>query len=149
MPTFDYAFEVAAGVDEVADFHEDTRVLRRLTPAYVQIHRFDPLAEGAIAEFTVWFGPIPIRWRAVHKDVGPNGFTDIQDQGPLASWVHTHRFEAAGEGATRVSEHIEYQYRPGWRGIPGRIFFGAPALRVLFAYRAWRTRRAVAGGVSG
>ena len=145
MPTFDYAFDVSAPVQAVAAFHEDTRVLRRLTPAYVHIHRFDPLADGAIAEFTVWFGPIPIRWRAVHRDVGPNGFTDIQDEGPLQSWVHTHRFEATGADSTQVTEHIDYEYEPGWRGLMGRLFFGPPALRVLFAYRAWRTRRAVSG----
>ena len=143
MPTFDYAFEVAAGAETVADFHADTRVLRRLTPAYVRIHRFDPLADGAVAEFTVWFGPIPIRWRARHRDVGPTGFTDIQDRGPLQSWVHTHSFEATGPSTTRIAEHIEYEYRPGWRGIPGRLFFGPLALRALFRYRAWRTRRAV------
>jgi ligand-binding SRPBCC domain-containing protein len=145
MPTFDYAFEVEAPVEAVAAFHDDTRVLRRLTPAYVRIHRVDPLGEGSIAEFTVWFGPIPIRWRARHRDVGPNGFTDIQDNGPLKSWVHTHRFVAAGAGSTRVTEHIEYEYEPGWGGVFGRLFFGPPALRALFAYRAWVTRRAVSG----
>ena len=147
MPVFDYSFDVAAPVEAVAAFHEDTRVLRRLTPAYVQIHRFDPLADGAVAEFTVWFGPIPIRWRAVHRDVGPNGFTDIQDDGPLAAWVHTHRFEATGSQTSRVVEHIEYEYERGLRGVFGRLFFGPPALAALFWYRSWRTRRAVA--VSG
>ena len=145
MPTFDYSFDVDAPVEAVAAFHEDTRVLKRLTPAWVQIHRFDPLADGAIAEFTVWFGPIPIKWRAIHEDVGPDGFTDIQDEGPLASWRHTHRFEATGPESTRVTEHIEYRYRPGWQGVVGRLFFGPPALWALFTYRAWRTRRAVTG----
>ena len=81
----------------------------------------------------------------LHRDVGPNGFTDIQDTGPLDSWVHTHRFEADGADSTTVTEHIEYEYQPGWRGIMGRLFFGPPALRALFAYRSWRTRRAVTG----
>ncbi len=49
MPTFDYTFEVPANVEQVAAFHEDARVLQRLTPAYVKIHRVDPLADGAIA----------------------------------------------------------------------------------------------------
>ncbi len=145
MPTFDYAFEVDAPVEAVAAFHHDTGVLRRLTPAYVQLHRVDPLADGSISEFTVWFGPVPIRWRALHRDVDRNGFTDIQEAGPLDSWTHTHRFEATGADATRVTEHIEYEYRPGWNGLMGRVFFGLPALRVLFAYRAWQTRRSVNG----
>jgi ligand-binding SRPBCC domain-containing protein len=145
VQVFDYAFEVAAPVEAVAAFHHDTRALRRLTPAYVQLHRVDPLADGSISEFTVWFGPIPIRWRALHREVGPNGFTDTQDAGPLDSWTHTHRFESSGAGSTRVTEHISYEYRPGWRGLPGRLFFGSPALRALFSYRAWRTRRGVNG----
>ncbi|MDH3607352.1 MAG: cyclase [Acidimicrobiia bacterium] len=145
MPTFDYTFTVAAPVDAVAGFHDDTRALQRLTPGYVHIRRSDPMAEGAIAEFTVWLGPIPIRWRALHRDVGPNGFTDIQDEGPMKSWVHTHRFEAISDSATRVHEHIEYEYGPGWDGVRGRLFFSPLALRALFAYRSWLTRRALRG----
>ncbi|MDH3540093.1 MAG: SRPBCC family protein [Acidimicrobiia bacterium] len=145
MPTFDYSFDVAASAQAVAEFHDDTRVLRRLTPAYVQIHRVDPLADGSIAEFTVWFGPMPIRWRALHRDVGPRGFTDVQEAGPLRSWVHTHRFEPTGDHTTRVREHVEYEHESGWHGVQTRVLFGAPALRALFAYRAWRTRRALRG----
>ena len=145
MPTFHFAFTVDAPVARVAAFHDDPRALQRLTPGYVQIHRRDPMADGAIAEFTVWLGPIPIRWRALHQDVGPHGFTDIQAAGPMESWVHTHRFEAIDDSTSRVTEHIEYEYGKGWDGLRGRLFFGPPALRVLFAYRAWRTRRAVRG----
>ena len=119
MPIFHYEFEVAAPVEAVAAFHHDTRALRRLTPAYVQLHRVDPLADGSISEFTVWFGPIPIRWRALHRDVGPNGFTDIQDAGPLDSWTHTHRFESSGAGSTRVTEHIELRIPAGVARIAG------------------------------
>lgn len=142
MPVFDYEFEVEASAEEVADFHEDARVLRTLTPAPVQIHQIDPLADGSVAEFTVW-APIPIRWRAVHRDVGPDGFTDIQDRGPMRSWVHTHRFAPITEERTLVTEHIEFEYGSGWDGVVGRIGFSPLALRALFAYRAWRTRRAL------
>ena len=145
MPTFRYEFEVDAPVEAVAAFHHDTRALRRLTPTYVQLQRVDPLADGSISEFTVWFGPIPIHWRARHRDVGSNGFTDVQEMGPLESWTHTHRFESSGPGSTQLTEHIEYEYCNGWRGLPGRLFFNRPALRALFLYRAWRTRRGVNG----
>ncbi len=145
MPVFDDSFDVDASVARVAAFHGDTRVLQRLTPGYVQIHRSDPLADGAIAEFTVWFGPMPIRWRALHRDVGPNGFTDVQERGPLNSWTHTHRFEPIDDATTRVTEHIEYEYAAGWEGVRGRLLFGPVALQILFSYRAWRTRRALRG----
>jgi len=145
MPTFLYEFEVPADIAAVAAFHQDTRVLRPLTPAFVQLRRVDPLADGSESEFTVWFGPFPIRWRAVHRDVGPTGFTDIQAEGPLAYWEHTHRFTVIDADRTRLSEQIEYAYQPGWRGAYGRVFFGRPALRFLFWYRARQTRRRLSG----
>lgn len=145
MPTFDYAFTVQASVEAVAGFHDDTRALQRLTPGYVHLRRSDPLADGAIADFTVWLGPIPIKWRALHRDVGPNGFTDIQDAGPMKTWVHTHRFEPINDSNTRVTEHIEYEYGSGWDGLRGRLFFNPLALKALFTFRAWRTRRALRG----
>ena len=53
------------------------------------------IREGAVADFTLWFGPLPLRWTAVHSEVSAqHGFTDTQQRGPLASWRHTHRFEA-------------------------------------------------------
>ena len=63
----------------------------------------------------------------------------------MRSWVHTHRFEPLAPGRTLITEHIEYEYGSGWSGLVGRVGFSAPALRLLFAYRAWRTRRALSG----
>ena len=145
VPVFEYEFDVTAAPPAVTEFHRDTHVLRRLTPAYVRLHRLDPLADGSVSEFTVWFGPFPIHWRAVHREVGPTGFTDVQADGPLAAWEHVHRFAAVDRGRTRITEHIEYEYRPGWPGLWGRILFGRPALRLLFWYRARQTRRALSG----
>lgn len=146
MPTFDYAFIVNAPLQAVADFHRDTRALKRLSPPplFVQLHRVDPLSEGAVAEFTLWFGPIPLRWLAVHSDVSAqHGFTDTQQRGPLKSWRHTHRFEAVDARTTRVREHIEYDYPAGLPGLLARLLFSPPALTFLFAYRRWVTRRAL------
>lgn len=146
MPVFDYTFTVRAPLAAVAEFHRDTRALRRLSPPplWVQLHRVDPLGEGAVAEFTLWFGPLPVRWRAVHSGVHPEqGFTDTQERGPLQTWRHTHRFEAVSAALTRVREHIEYTYPAGPSGWLARLLFAPPALRFLFAYRQWATRRAL------
>jgi ligand-binding SRPBCC domain-containing protein len=129
----------------VRAFHHDTRTLKKLNPPpiIVQLHRVDPLAEGSISEFTLWMGPLPIRWRAVHSQVSEFGFTDTQERGPLAHWQHSHRFEPLDEAATRVHEHIKYRHHPGWRGLFSRLLFGPLSLRLLFAYRKWVTRRAM------
>jgi ligand-binding SRPBCC domain-containing protein len=145
MPTFDYVFTVNAPLEEVATFHWDTSVLKILNPplVFVQLHRVDPMADGSISEFTLWMGPLPIRWRAIHSDVGRYGFTDTQESGPLAFWQHTHRFESVDENTTQIHEHIEYQHASGWRGLASRILFGHLALTALFTYRKLATRRAL------
>lgn len=146
MPVFEYAFTVRAPVEAVARFHHDARALRRLSPPpmFVQLHRVEPLAEGSVAEFTLWLGPLPLRWRAIHSDVHAlHGFTDTQASGPLKRWRHTHRFEPVDETTTRVTEYIVYEHQDGVWGFVTRLLFAPPGLRFLFAYRSWVTRRAL------
>jgi ligand-binding SRPBCC domain-containing protein len=145
MLIFDYTFTVNAPLKEVAEFHSDSSALKTLNPplVFVQLHRVDPMADGSISEFTLWMGPLPIHWRAIHSDVGPTGFTDTQENGPLAFWQHKHRFEAIDINTTQIHEHIEYEYPSGWRGLASRILFGKLGLTALFNYRKWATRRAL------
>ncbi len=142
MPTFDYTFTVPASVEAVRLFHHDTRALKKLTPPpiFAQIHDYEPLGEGSRAEFTLWFGPLPLRWLAIHSDVSQRGFTDTQAEGPLASWQHTHRFTPVDATHTRISEHIEYAYKPGLWGWFTRLLFGRPGLLGLFTARNLLTR---------
>ena len=140
MPTFNYTFTVDAPLAAVAAFHSDTSALRILSPGPMQLHHVDPMGEGSISEFTLWLGPIPVRWRAVHSKVNENGFTDTQESGPMAFWAHTHRFEAINETQTRIHEHIEYRHPKGLRGLFTRLLFGRLGLQVLFTYRQWATR---------
>lgn len=147
MVVFRHYFTVNASLEAVADFHGDTRALKRLNPPpmMVQLHRVDPLSEGSISEFTLWLGPIPLHWRAIHSQVGPNGFTDTQAQGPLAFWQHTHSFEALGKHHTRIHDRVEYQHASGLRGLFSRILFSKAGLMALFTYRKWATQRALGG----
>ena len=64
MPTFNYSFEVDAPLTAVSEFHHDTRALKKLSPPpiFAQIHDYEPLGEGSMADFTLWFGPFPIHW---------------------------------------------------------------------------------------
>ena len=146
MPVFDYRFDVPASLEEVRAYHHDTAALKRLTPppVIVQLHDIEPMAEGSISRFTLWMGPLPIRWTAVHRNVDPNGFTDIQTDGPAKKWEHTHTFTAKSENLTEVHEHIEYEHLPGSRGWLTRVLFSPLNLNSMFAYRRWRTRRDLA-----
>jgi ligand-binding SRPBCC domain-containing protein len=145
---FDYSFTVQAPLAAVGQFHHDARALPRLTPLpiRVQLHRVDPLGEGSVADFTLWFGPLPVRWVAIHSQVHPlRGFTDTQQSGPLKFWRHAHHFEALDANTTRVTEHIEYEHHAGWRGWLSRALYNPLALGGLFRYRAWATRQALRG----
>jgi ligand-binding SRPBCC domain-containing protein len=150
MEIFHAETRLRAPVQALADFHARPGALKKLTPppVLVQVHAADPLAEGARADFTMWFGPLPVRWLAIHSQVEPlSGFTDTQVQGPLKHWVHRHTWsalEAAGEKPyTLLVDHIEYEHHPGLHGLLTRLLFARPLLGVMFAYRHWVTRRAV------
>jgi ligand-binding SRPBCC domain-containing protein len=138
LPVLDWVTRVSASTDAVARFHAAPRIIRRLTPFVVpmSIHRMDPLAEGSISEFTLWFGAFPVRWTALHLNVDPHfGFTDVQTAGPFRSWQHAHRFEAAPEGGARIVEHVDYEHDSGWHGWVTRLLFSPPMLFLLFTYR--------------
>lgn len=144
MPRFHHSAEVRATVEEVKAFHDDPANLRRLTPIPIRIHRYEWSGPTGLVDFTVWFGPLPVRWEEV-LETHANGFIDRQVKGPLRSWEHTHSFANVRPGMTRIDDDIEYAYQPGWRGWVSRLAFAPPALRVLFTYRIWRTRRALRG----
>lgn len=142
---FRHRFHVRAPVQLVAQFHRDSRALKQLTPppVFVQLHRADPLAENSITDFTMWLGPLPVRWVAVHTEVDPlRGFQDSQVRGPFARWEHRHSFLPLDETATEIIDEIQAEFAGGFWGLIGRfMWFNLP---VMFAYRGWVTRRALA-----
>ena len=143
-PSFESRFTVRASLEAVARFHSDPSALKQLTPTPMQVHRMDPMAEGSVSEFTMWVGPVPIRWQAMHSALdGLVGFTDTQERGPMTRWVHRHEFTSLGPALTEVSDRIWYRHPPRWRGVLTRLVFSTLPLRVLFRYRAWATRRAL------
>ncbi|MEY3205179.1 MAG: hypothetical protein RLZZ21_1510 [Planctomycetota bacterium] len=142
MPVFDYRFTVAAPLAAVRDFHRDTSALKRLTPppTFVQLHSIEPLAEGSVSRFTLWVGPLPLRWKAVHRGVTDRGFTDVQAEGPAAKWEHTHSFVPLDDRTTEIREHIEFEHKRGFWGLVTRILFSKPNLALMFTYRMLVTR---------
>ena len=142
MAVFDYCFTVFAPLVAVRDFHRDTSALKRLTPppTFVQLHSIEPLAEGSVSRFTLWVGPLPLRWKAVHRGVTDRGFTDVQAEGPARKWEHTHSFVPLDDATTEIREHIEYEHKTGFWGVVTRILFSWPNLYAMFTYRMLVTR---------
>lgn len=129
--------------ERLTEFHRHPRAFAKLTPPpiFVQIHRDDrtSLTAGEI-EFTLWFGPIPVRWIAQHE-AGPteHSFADRLTYGPLAYWRHEHIFEPLDDGVALV-DRITFAHKPGLRGVMTRLTFDGIPLRLLFFYRHLRTR---------
>lgn len=142
---YHHRFLVRAPLSQVAEFHRLPASMAAITPPpiIVRIHSAPPvLTEGSEMEFTMWLGPIPLRWQARMEDVSPTGFTDRQLNGPFAEWVHRHTFRAVDAGTTEVLDEINLRLRPHpvWGPIGAGMRLGLP---VLFAYRQWKTRRLV------
>ena len=137
MPIFDFKFTVDAPVASVRDFHRDTSALKRLTPppTIIQLQEIEPLGEGSVSRFTLWVGPLPLHWKAVHRDVTEHGFTDIQTEGPAKRWEHTHTFTELTKKSTEIQDHIEFEHKSGFWGIVTRLLFAWPNLYFMFTYR--------------
>jgi ligand-binding SRPBCC domain-containing protein len=91
-------------------------------------------------DFTLWIGPLPIRWVAIIENCSSNGFTDRQLRGPFTHWSHNHRFVPVDENYTEVIDEITFSIKkhPLW-GIAGLGM--STSLPLLFAFRAWKTHR--------
>eukprot|EP00992_Anisonema_acinus_P008383 TRINITY_DN4472_c0_g1_i1.p1 TRINITY_DN4472_c0_g1~~TRINITY_DN4472_c0_g1_i1.p1 ORF type:complete len:153 (+),score=30.49 TRINITY_DN4472_c0_g1_i1:68-526(+) len=148
MPAFCSRFRVNASVETTASFHfaAPAWAFRVLTPPGIAVTFAEPppteLRDGARVDFTLWFAWLfPVRWVAVHSKVSSTGFVDVMEEGPLAAWTHTHRFVPADGGCT-VEDTVVYEYAPGrwW----ARLLFNNMALRSMFWFRAFATRRGVA-----
>ncbi len=139
---YSHRFEVQADLETVRRFHQSSDSFKALTPPPIitQLHAAPEAPEdGDRMDFTLWLGPIPVRWLAEFSDVGPQGFTDTQLRGPFKRWVHRHRFEPTSDGSTEIHDHIEAEIGFSLTApIAIGMWLGLP---FLFAYRAWRTKK--------
>lgn len=119
-------------------FHERSDILQLLTPPWqpVQIIRREGgLGVGAISEFRLWIGIVPVQWIAVHTACEPNRyFVDEQKTGPMASWQHHHQFEALGT-QTKLTDAIAFSL-PGGQSIESLLDWWVNSrLSDMFDYR--------------
>ena len=138
MLHFQYSTLINAPLEAVWHFHEREDILQILTPPWQPvkvIRREGGLDVGAITEFRLFLGPIPITWLARHVECQEYKiFVDKQVQGPMKSWLHRHVFTAEN-GKTRLTDSIEYAI-PG--GQIAELLLGwwvETRLRDMFRYR--------------
>ena len=78
---YKHHFEVNAPLAAVAEFHAQSASMGAITPppVVVRVHRAPTrLDDGDEMDFTMWLGPLPVRWLARIEDVSPTEFTDRQ-----------------------------------------------------------------------
>ena len=131
-----------AALAAVAEFHSQTASLAVLTPppVIVRIHRAPTVQHvGDEVDFSMWFGPLPVRWRAQIEQVSDTGFVDRQVCGPFRTWVHRHSFAPVDRATTEVIDEVQAELSSHWLWwIVGSVMW--LTLPLLFAYRGWRTR---------
>ncbi|MBD0265550.1 MAG: cyclase [Tolypothrix sp. Co-bin9] len=144
MLHFKYSSVINAPVEVVWKFHERPDILQLLTPPWqpVQVMRREGgLDVGAITEFRLFLGLLPLTWLARHTECEEYRlFTDEQISGPFECWVHRHQFEPEN-GKTKLTDAIAFSI-PG--GDPVEFFSGwlvQAQLEAMFRYRHYVTKR--------
>jgi len=140
---YQHRFTVKAPLADVAKFHSRSASMGAITPPpiLVRVHSAPGiLQEGDRMDFTMWLGPMPVRWLAQIEQTTPNSFVDRQLRGPFASWVHKHTFEPIDPATTAVIDEVNAALHPNWfwKLVGVGMWLGLP---ILFAYRGWKTRR--------
>ncbi|MEH2240744.1 SRPBCC family protein [Nostoc sp.] len=144
MLHFKHSSVINAPPEVVWKFHERPDILQLLNPPWqpVQVVRREGgLNVGAITEFRLFLGPLPLTWLARHTGYEKYRlFIDEQISGPFESWVHRHEFEPE-DGKTRLTDAISFSMPGG-----GTVEFVSGwlvqvQLEAMFRYRHYVTKR--------
>jgi uncharacterized protein (TIGR01777 family) len=118
--------------------------MERLTPPWAQVRiveRTGGIHDGGTVTVAVREGPAEIKLKVRHTDFEEGRlFRDEQVSGPLESWVHSHRFLPADDGASILEDHVVWEPP---LGAAGRMFaagFIRKQMERLFAFRHARLR---------
>jgi ligand-binding SRPBCC domain-containing protein len=135
---------ISVPVEVVWNFHERPDILQILTPPWqpVQIiRRQGGLEVGAISEFRLWLGFVPVKWVARHTQCEKyRCFTDEQVEGPMVSWTHRHQF-CEQNGITTLTDAIDFEIPGG--GLVELVlgWWVLSRLEEMFRYRHEVTKR--------
>jgi uncharacterized protein (TIGR01777 family) len=144
MSVFVRSSHMPAPARELADWHFRAGAIDRLIPPWEDVEileRPGAMADGAVARFRMRKFGVGVEWVARHHDVQPGrSFSDTQERGPFARWVHRHSFLPDGDAASMLEDRVDYDL-PG--GFLGRALGGGKVegdLARMFAWRHARTR---------
>ncbi len=120
--------------------------LNELTPPDLQFQLLSEVPDKMHNGLTILYEiKVPIfgkhRWLTEIKHIREGEyFVDEQRLGPYRLWYHQHRIEGAGEGKTRMRDHVSYRLPFGVFGCLVHKLRVEKMLQEIFAYRAKRLR---------
>ena len=144
MERIEQRIVIAAPIEQVFHFHDDTRNLLRITPPSIKV-AIETMGKPGLGYEVVLkvrqFGIFTMRWKVkITECTSPTLMSDEQVSGPFAYWKQTRRLRIV-EGGTELTDIVEYE--PPF-GILGRI---ANALVIrnqvqqMFTYRQAATKQ--------
>ena len=117
---FEHQSEYPCSAEELYNWHSRKGALERLLPPWQNISvvdRHGGIEPGGKVLLKMHAGPFAYRFKAHHiENIPGKMFRDIQEEGPFASWSHSHYFEDSANGAV-LKDRIEYSL-PGHRFLP-------------------------------
>jgi ligand-binding SRPBCC domain-containing protein len=144
MLHFNHSSVINAPVEVVWQFHERPDILQLLTPPWQPVkvvRREGGLGVGAITEFRLFLGPLPLTWLARHTQCEQYRlFVDEQISGPFETWIHRHEFQTE-DGKTKLTDAISFSMPGGdtVEFISGWLI--QTQLEAMFRYRHYVTKR--------
>jgi ligand-binding SRPBCC domain-containing protein len=141
---YERAIEIAAPVEEVFRFHEDTGNLSRITPPSVKVEIVEvrgTYREGCLVRLrSTQFGFLRQEFlmEFVEYDA-PRKLVDEQREGPFVYWRQTRIFTPI-PGGTRLTDIVDYGVPFGILGRIANALVIAPRIRSMFEYRQRRTK---------
>lgn len=130
---------IAAPRRAVFDFFSDPANLARLTPAGLNFRIFGVppvrLETGSRLEYRIRWTVLQLRWvTRITRWVPESEFEDVQEEGPYRTWIHTHRFEEAGDRVV-MSDRVEYDLPFGPLGRLAHRLLVRRQLEAIFDFR--------------
>lgn len=144
MERIEQRIVIAAPIERVFHFHDDTRNLLRITPPSIKVS-IETMGKPGLGYEVVLkvrqFGIFTMRWKVrITEYVPPTLMSDEQVSGPFAYWKQTRRLREV-DGGTELTDIVEYRPPFGILGRIANVLVIRRQVLEMFAYRQATTKR--------